>query len=139
MEKKESITSILIVQEKTGTHVQWYIPIFTNQRDGGKISCYLPGFEIFFSAKDTETAKIKATTLAKFFFDHYLLDRKNKKIGFKRLMIDLNKKGFRDKAHNDVMFKSMKGLPVKATMKSAPKDAPEGYRETNSIKEEMFA
>ena len=113
-----SPTVIKIIPTKEKIRVDWEVQVLLNKKENGTLSCYLPGFEIYFSAKSEDMMRKKASMLTKFFFDHYLLDSKNQVIGFKRLMLDLNKKGFRDKRHSEVMYKSMRSLPFKASMEN---------------------
>lgn len=133
-------TYIKISPEAKAIHIEWQAEIFTNQRQDGKLSCYIPGFEVYYTASNNDMLHLKAQKLTQFFFDHYLLDRKNKIIGLKRLMLDLNKKGFRDKKHHtDIMHRSVNSMPFNATMFSGLDKMPAGYQTATSITQVLEA
>ena len=136
----EAAPGIQIISTDDKIHIEWNMTILYNDKENGGYSCFIPGWGIRYFAKSEEMIEVKAKAFTKFFFDHYLLDRKNQTIGFKRLMIDLNKKGFRDeKRHTEIMYRSMKDLPFKSSLKSLVEEGIDGYSSTRTSQSELEA
>ncbi len=75
---------------KKKTHVVWGIIMLTKKIDSVQ-SVYLPGYDIYYSAKDDETARKKAIALTQVYFRHFV----NRKNGIGALALELHRLGFK--------------------------------------------
>lgn len=92
--KAEQYVKIKPIDNKI--NISWgYVTLFKRE-DSGMVSCYIPSFDIYFSAKDDSAIKNKSSALTHMFFDYFLSDRKT---GLKALAIQLHKLGFVEKMH----------------------------------------
>ena len=103
--------------------------------DSGMISCYIPGFDISFSAKDQEAIDKKSHALVHAFIDYFFIPVegiKQSKGGLKGITLELHKLGF--KANDDLITvkKLINNEVVKAKFKSI-ESAP-SYYSAGSVK-----
>jgi hypothetical protein len=119
-EKKIKAPTVTIIFEKGMIDVRWSFYTVTHKEDDGGYSCYIPGFDIYFSAKDIDAMNKKSRVLTKLYFNHFLRDPKN---GLKHFALELHKSGFKTvggdfemkqllgNKHVNSKFKSMVNLP----------------------------
>ena len=119
--------------------VEWGFETRFKQKPNGKYRCYIPAFDIYFTTDSTDKITQKALALTQFFFDHFLDE--GAAYGFKHLVLDLHRKGFRTPMDNIVVKDFVNRKIVKAKFKSAqPVMSPDFYdsqRITNSTHREM--
>lgn len=73
--------------------------VLTYKEEGSNLlSCYIPAFDISYSAADLDVAKRKGAILIKSLTDHFFLHTKN---GLKGIVLELHKLGF--KTHDDML------------------------------------
>src|SRR5579871_6530179 len=111
--------------------VTWGYTTLTRSEEDGRVSCYIPSFDIYFSAKDEESSVKKGMILSRMFFDHYLI-HDNSKHGLKRLVLQLHKLGF--KATNDAytIHKLSNNIIIPAKFKVSDKAIPYEFMEATS-------
>ena len=98
-------------------------------------SCYVTGFDIYFAAKDDETKKKKALTFVKFYLDNFMLF--SGKNNIRKLVMNLNKKGFRADNHNAVMFELVNNKIVKANFKTVKPLVPTDFVNADAFSEKF--
>src|SRR5204863_10037328 len=101
-----------------------------------KVTCYIPGFDIFFGANnhDEESISKKSREIMQMFFDHLFLHSGNN--GLKSCALQLHKLGFR--ATNDAfVIKSLiQNQRVSAKFNLSSATIPENFKESKSISQE---
>ena len=100
MEKFIDRDSYVLIQPDPHNHtidVTWQYLVFY-RNEAGKRSCFIPAFNIFFSAADEKAMDMKAEAFTKMHMDHFVLHTKG---GIKALAMQLHKLGF--KAKDDAM------------------------------------
>ncbi len=82
----------------------------------GRISCFIPSFDIYFSATSIDEVKTKGTRIVKIYIDYYFLHSKNR---LKDFVLQIHKLGF--KAINDaITIKNLiNNIPTQAKFKSS--------------------
>ncbi len=103
------------------------------EEDGG-LSCYLPGFDIYFSATDKRAAEKKAYALTRMYCDHFALHRKG---GVKALYLELHRLGFttgNENTDNAILGRIMLNNPTNATFESYA-SAPFDFEDAEVIKQ----
>jgi len=93
--------------------------------EANKISCFIPSFNIYFSATDKEMVHKKSVALTKIYLRHF---GRHSKGGVKDLVLQLHKLGF--KAPNDAL--TLKRIlkdhqAVNAKFKSSNETLPDGF------------
>jgi len=135
----EKINPIFLCIEPTGKKqisVSIGYSVYYNQEDEkNMMSCYIPGFNISFSAKNAEAMDKKAKALVHSFVDYFFIhaeEGKQPRGGLKGITLELHKLGF--KAANDMITvkKLINNEVVKAKFKSI-EGAP-SYYDTESMK-----
>lgn len=66
-----------------------------SKKDGSMISCYIPGFDIFFSVSESEKIESRAKNMVYSFLSYWV-----KTAGHKSFFLELHKLGFRTGNHN---------------------------------------
>lgn len=115
MSKKESKIFVKISPEKSRIDINYRVQVLSKVKDSG-LSCYLPGFNIYFFAIDKEAMEKKARIMSGFYFDHFM--KFTTKQGLKKLVLDLNKKGFRAENNMTTVHKLINNKIVKANFKA---------------------
>lgn len=101
------------VKKQTAIEVSWQYTVFIHKEPvEGLYSCFIPDFDIYFSAPSHEIGREKGDTLLKGFFDHLLLH--SKKPGIKALGVELHKRGFKAQNNMVVMRDMIRNRSVKA-------------------------
>lgn len=127
--------SFVTIRPKTGAiEVSWGYSTFMRTEDDGRISCYIPGFEIFFGVKSKDDISRKGKIMTKMFFDHFFKHTKS----IKTFALEMHKRGF--KAANDAFTvkEFMNNRPINAKFKSVIDLAPddfEGAEHENHVSE----
>ncbi|MHB8258980.1 MAG: hypothetical protein ACYDCN_03025 [Bacteroidia bacterium] len=85
-------------KENNYINVEWAYTVFYKRMDDGGFSCYIPAYDIHFSAKDFDAVKVKSNDIMFIYFDHFFIHKKN---GLKLIALQLHKLGF--KTSNDMM------------------------------------
>ncbi len=125
---------ILIEPKDNRTEVEWQYSI-VYRKQGGKFSCYIPSFNIYFSAKDEAVMDKKSEALTKMYLDHFVLHSKG---GFKALAMQLHKLGFKAKDDALVLKRILKDQKIVKTKFNATSSlTPEGFNESKSIHHQM--
>ena len=89
--------------------------MFKKKQNG--LACFLPGFNIFFFAKDQDAVKAKSIALSKMYLDHYLSS--DMKHGLRKLVLELRKKGFTSENNTSTIHSLINNKIVPAKFKSA--------------------
>ena len=98
MNKNQSFVSMK-PKEGRRLEITWAFQIRHKEKtELGKTACFVPGFNIFYSANSVEDAVKKGKALTEMFFNHFLSKGKDK---IKLLALELHKLGF--KAENDAI------------------------------------
>ncbi len=69
--------------------------------DGKYYNATIPAFDMFFCTTDEDKIQSRADSMIKTFFNYWA--KSDKKTGFKNLILDLHKLGFRTENHNFAM------------------------------------
>lgn len=118
---------VTITPEQGKVKVTWGITTYRKRElEGGKISCYIPAFDIFFSAVDEEARIKKSRVLSRMLIDHIVLHGKEKKDGIKALALYLRKIGFKaaegDFALKEILNNRITTTKFRSGSKTPPKD-----------------
>lgn len=102
-----------------------------NESPSGGFSCFVPGFNVYFSANSIDMVDKKTKVLVGFYFDHFM--KHAQKQGFKKLILDLHKKGF--KANNDTttVHKLINNNIIPAKFKAPDFDFGRDYKSSSMI------
>ncbi len=122
---ERNIISIEIQPVHDGTLVKWEYGAFWVKRRNDLYACYIPGFDIHYSAKSLEDIEIKAEHLTSAFMDYYMEELP--KDNLKCLGTALYRLGFKI-GGNAAMSSILKGIPVKSKFRVA----------TNPVDEEFY-
>ncbi len=118
---KKNQQYVSISSSKDGTiDVSWAFNVFKKVENDNKISCYIPGFDMYFSASDDEMVEKKSYAITKLFLDHFFIH--NKKHSLQKLALELRKLGFKDDKDATVMSSYVKNklIPAKFKVRSNP-------------------
>ena len=74
------------------------------KEDDGTYSCFIPSFKIAFCSPSSEDIKARSVFMVKSFMKYY----DGKFMNIKKLLMDLNKLGFKAPKHDLVMFEALK-------------------------------
>lgn len=132
--EKIDFTSFVTIRNKKKTiEVTWGYPTLMKEKKDGYISCYIPGFQIYFSVTDKDQIAEKSQTITKLFFDHFFIHRRNK---LKDFALEMHKRGF--KAMNDAF--TLKELSnnraIDAKFKSTIQSTPIDFSDSDAISQE---
>ena len=95
---------VSFVPKEGGVYVHWKISSY-KKWIGDKWTCFIPAFNIYFSAKDQDGIDKKTKTLARMYVDNYMLVAHGGGIG--HFVRQLNKLGFRAPDGNAMILKSV--------------------------------
>jgi hypothetical protein len=93
----------------------------------GKVSCYIPGFDIFFTASNDDIKKAKTIAFVKFYFDHFF--KYEMKNALKKMAFDLNQKGFVAENHQSTMHDLVNNKIIPAKFRPRTTVAPIGFED----------
>ncbi len=101
--KTQEITPFVSVKKK-GREINiqsTYTIFYKKNRSGGRVSCAIPSFDIYYSVDAFDRDKVvdKGRRILKMYFDHFMVHSKNK---IKDFVIQIHKLGFR--ASNDSLM-----------------------------------
>lgn len=137
MSKTEKNVYVKITPEINSLTIDYNVRILSKKKPSG-YSCYLPGFNIYFFAKDDDTMLKKAELMSRFYFDHFM--KFTPKQGLKRLVLDLNKKGFKAENNMSTIQNLINNRVVKANFKAPDFKVHQDFRQTSEINvERKFA
>jgi hypothetical protein len=113
--------------------VQSYFTCFSKEPVDGRVSCYIPSFDIYFSVKgDTsmEARKKKSRIIGKMFIDHFFMHTKD----MKAFALEMHKRGFRTPKDAYVVSQFIKNhIPGNTKFKFDSSEQFEGERMTEQI------
>jgi hypothetical protein len=137
MMKKEVTISIAPKEGKIS--VNWSFNILSTKKDGGVYICYIPVFNMFFSAIDEQSIEKKSKVMTGLYFDRFFIhgDKKN---SIKNLTVDLRKKGLIPTKYDYSMPKLLKNNIVKTSfLNKVDSKIPDGFyaENTRSVNHEM--
>jgi hypothetical protein len=104
--------------------ITWRVIILRTKNEAGNLSCYAPGYDIYFGAKSAEDSRKKALILSKFFIDNYLIHTKN---GLKKLILQLHTMGFKAPNNTDAIYKLINSKFVHAKFSSQLNKVPANF------------
>ncbi len=79
------------------------------RNEDGMVSCYMPGFDMYFSAPDNASVVAISDSMIQHFFNYWIEIE-----GWKRFVLQIHKLGFRSKMHNSEMQNLLNNRPSKA-------------------------
>lgn len=123
-------TSVQIIPNKGNIEIECNIITLVKDTPTGNLNCYIPGFDIFFNAKDEDSIVKKAMGLAGIYFDSFMLH--TGKLGLKKLVLDLNSKGFRSTNHQKTMVNLLNNRLLNANFKQSDSNY-ENYERDRTI------
>lgn len=98
------------------------------------MSCYIPSFDVYFTAKDREDAGRKSKIVTKMYIDHYMLHTKK---GFKDFVLHIHKLGFKAQNDNLVLKQVLKDNQIiPAKFYGGQYNLPDGFRNAKDTVEE---
>jgi hypothetical protein len=129
-DSESSFSQGVIIKPTQGNQIEvtWTFRCFI-KNEAGKKSCFIPGFDIYFSADDNDIIKRKAAALTKFFFDYFFID--NSKDAIKKLALELHKRGFKAE-HDAAVMHSYVNLKIVPAKFSNTLVIPIGYNATEA-------
>lgn len=108
-------------------YIMWQFITFQKTTNSGKLSCYIPGFDIYYSANNIEQAEKKSQALMKMFIDHFVLHA-GKKSTLKHLVIHLHKLGFKAPSDTSTIYNIIHGkLKEETRFKSKDEKIPSEF------------
>ncbi len=92
MDKVNGVKPAQVSIKKDGDkiHVGWMFTTLSKEING-KLSCFIPAFNIYFSAKDMDMVEKKSMVLTQMYMDNFVLHQKG---GIGSLVRQLHKLGF---------------------------------------------
>ncbi len=133
MSKTEPKVFVKIIPENGSITINYGFQVLYKQKQSG-ISCYLPGLNIYFFAKNEETMQKKAKLMSRFYFDHFM--EFTEKQGLKKLVLDLNKKGFKAANNMTTIHSLINNRIVKANFKAPAFTGHEDFQTASAISQE---
>ena len=123
MNKIESCVEIK--HKKSGkVNIEWNWVTF-HKEFKGKVRCFIPAYDIYFTVNDVEEISQKSKNLLKIFFSYILSDYpKNNKLQY--LGIQLRKRGFQTDSFS--MSRILKNLPQNAKFKPSEYEVPNDFQ-----------
>lgn len=95
-----------------------------NEEEDGCFICEIPSFKINFFANNREEVERKSRFMMQSFFSYYNI--KNHKFG--KLIMDVNKLGFKAPQHNLVMYNALK-KKIRPEVPFSREEEPSSYRD----------
>lgn len=133
MSKTERKVFVKITPEKGSIVINYGVQVLFKEKGSGR-SCFLPGLNIYFFAKTEEIMEKKARLMSRFYFDHYM--QFTEKQGLKKLVLDLNKKGFKAENNMTTVHNLINNRIVKANFKAPAFTGHEDFQTASAISQE---
>jgi|SRR5690606_4704778 len=135
MEPKSVKDFITIRPSRGKIKVSWAFSIFKKIEEDGRVTCFIPSFDIYYSV-DTNDAGIiaeKGRTITRMFVDHFFEHTKS----MKNFALEIHKRGF--KARNDAytIKEFIKNNVSSAKFKFEDGDIVDGYTDKVTQKSEI--
>lgn len=83
--------------------------VVVSKQEDGIVSSYMPGFDIYYSSPDMDTAKERGEAMVHNFFNFWI-----EKQSWKKFVLKIHALGFRAKLHDFKMKNLLKNRPEKA-------------------------
>lgn len=99
--------------------------------EGDLYSCYIPGFDLFFSAKSENQMMERGRQMMKTFFDYWVQEE-----GYKNFVLKIHKLGFKAPKHNFVIKQYLNKRPANAKFKMVNIDTPLGFENSREVEME---
>lgn len=109
--------------------VTWGYTTFTKEENDGRISCYIPAFEIYYSVSTEDQVVPKSEIMTRMFFDHFFKHTKS----LKSFALEMHKRGFRAPKDAYVIQQLMNNNFINVKFKSDFDELPMGYSDSESI------
>jgi len=132
METQTAFVFIEPKNSKINVHWRW-TTFMTNDEELGYINCWIPSFDLYFSAKSDELAKKKSQAIMFAFIDHYLGNRTK---GVKQLALELHKLGFKANNDQNTMANLVRNKVMKAKFSNSPSNIPFEFTSRNEMNQE---
>lgn len=113
--------------------ITWGMTTLRKKEKDGKLSCYIPAFDFYFSASDNEMVEKKGRIMGHLFFDHFFIH--NKRNALKLLALELHKRGFKAEKDNYTMSQLVKNIPINTKFKLVG-IKPAGFENADEIHQE---
>jgi hypothetical protein len=125
MEQMKTITNPYVSTHFEGEDlvVSWGFSTLKRIVDGGKLLCYIPGFDMYFMAANEEMAAKKAEAMTGLLMDHFFIH--SKKQGLKLFALEMRKKGFKTEKDLYTIGQFVKNIPTAAKFKTKATRPPE--------------
>ena len=131
MDNRPNFNYISINPLKTEIEVMWHYTTFYRKKENGRIACYIPSFDIHFTADNIDACREKSNGLTAIFFDHFL--ESGIKNGMKQLVLNLHRLGFRSIQDSMVMKDFAHNKVIKAKFTGNIPSIPYGFSENQKI------
>jgi len=96
-----------------------------------KLTCYIPAFDLIYSANSSEEIKKRADIMVKSFVRFYFEEDSSK-----NFFVALHKLGFRTPNHNLTMKEALNKKLVRAKFLNTNNEVPEGFEKSNFLAEQ---
>lgn len=107
-----------------------------NPEENGMFNCFIPGFDIYFTAPSREAIDMKAKAIMDMFLSHFITGNKR---GVRHLLIHLHKLGFKSKAHQIDMKDFMHNRVKAANFKIVEERIDQNFVNAHGIQHNMEA
>jgi len=134
MAPKASFIQIKTVENKMHFHYN----IVTNlipEKDKS-FSCYIPAYDIYFSASSEEMISKKSKAFVRMIFDHFLVKGDNPKNRLKNFIFHIHKLGFNAPMHNMVLKQVIEHKAISTKFNSLQKVKPE-FKDSKELVSEL--
>jgi hypothetical protein len=132
--KSQVIIEPMISDGRRGVHVTWTYTVKYKAHEDGRLSCYIPFYELYFHARNFDALREKARSFTRLFFDHLI--KHSSKNGMKSLVLHLHKLGFRTANDTFVVKQLINKKAVAANFKSQIRETSPEFMGANVINEE---
>jgi hypothetical protein len=132
-EDKPITPFVQIKPRKDGIYVSWAYNALYNMKKDGKYSCYIPAFDIYYTAISLEEVKKKSDKLLRLYFDHFFIHNSGNKL--KDVALQLHKLGF--KSQNDAyiihQYSKKQPNPIPSKFNGSERSRPADFWDANSF------
>lgn len=113
MKETQNIKSEVVI---ASNKIHFSYAVLAVELEGGRLSCYIPSFDIAFPAKDAEESRIRGKILMRSFFDFWIL-----KNSWSSFVINLNRLGFKSSEKHDFVLAELLKHRGKASLRGGSK------------------
>lgn len=116
--KNQKIQSFIEIKPNPSKKIEvtWgYTILYRNESDG-MFSCFIPGFEIYFSALNKDAIEHKSKVMMQLLFDHFFIHNADSN-PIKSLSLHLRKLGFRINGNDTLKMRELINNVVKSKSK----------------------